>query len=156
MGLSFLNLAVKGAIPPNQRAPGKGDHVCMRRESTKSRVSGWTSGAGSRLHHAELSQLRPVQRPACWPLRGTETKAATFCLPSWSWDGSAPDRDPPACEQLRARVTENNKHPLVCRKGGDEKREDVRPLPATHPPRGQAVNPGRAVPPAGLPRWHQW
>ena len=121
-------------------------------QSPRSRV-GWAE-AGSLLHHAELSQLRPVQRPACWPLRGTETKAATFCLPSWSWDGSAPDRDPPACEQLRARVTENNKHPLVCRKGGDEKREDVRPLPATHPPHGQAVNPGQAVPPAGLPRWH--
>ena len=51
--------------------------------------------AGSLLHHAELSQLRPVQQPACWPLRGTETKAATFCLPSWPWDGLAPNRDPP-------------------------------------------------------------
>ena len=70
----------------------------------------------------------------------------------WPWGGSAANREPPACKQLRAKVTMNSKYALLCRKGGEEKREDVRPLTATHSPCGQAVNPGRAVPPAGLPR----
>ena len=124
---------------PKRRTPGQGRHVRTRRASAEFKVSGLMRGGR-------------VSAAARCPLTGTETKAATLCLPGWPWGGSPANREPPACKQLGATVTKNSRYAHLYRKGGDEKREDVRPLPAAHSPCGQAVNPGRAVPPAGLPR----